>query len=144
MTGAMEKRGKKEFYAGGFFYDPRTKSVLLHKRSPDAEFNPDKWAFFGGLSEDEETPIETWKREIKEELDVDLPENRIKPLRDYYNEDRQQHRYIFFAESDLPKSEMTLGEGADFDWIPLDEVFGYDLTAKTAEDLRFFIENFLG
>jgi len=34
---------------------------------------------------------------------------------------------------------MTLGEGAGFDWIPLAKVFEYDLTEKTAHDLKTFL-----
>jgi hypothetical protein len=34
---------------------------------------------------------------------------------------------------------MMLGEGADFDWIPLDKAFDYDLTEKTERDLKTFI-----
>lgn len=36
---------------------------------------------------------------------------------------------------------MTLGEGADFEWIALEKVFRYDLTEKTRMDLEKFIEN---
>ncbi|MCL4406041.1 MAG: NUDIX domain-containing protein [Patescibacteria group bacterium] len=127
------------FYAGGFFYNPTAKSVLLHKRDSSAETNPDKWAFFGGSAEGGETPCQTFKREIREELGVDLKGKDIVPLADYFNEDLRKYRCVFFVETELPKSSMRLGEGADFDWIPLKRVFGYDLTDKTAEDLRFFI-----
>jgi 8-oxo-dGTP pyrophosphatase MutT (NUDIX family) len=137
----MNEKPLKEngFYAGGFFYDPAAKAVLLHKRDSVAKTNPDKWAFFGGSSEAGETPIETFKREINEELGIKLSDDCVIPLFDYFNTDLGKHRHIFFVETNLPKSAMRLNEGADFDWIPLAKVFGYDLTEKTAEDLRFFI-----
>ena len=34
---------------------------------------------------------------------------------------------------------MKLGEGEDFDWIPLKKVFEYDLTEKTKRDLNTFM-----
>ena len=34
---------------------------------------------------------------------------------------------------------MQLTEGEDFEWIPIDRVFGYDLTEKTERDLRTFL-----
>lgn len=43
-------------------------------------------------------------------------------------------------ESDMPKEQMTLGEGADFDWIALEKVFEYNLTDKTRRDLQYFIK----
>lgn len=126
------------FYAGGFLYNPETKSVLLHKRDGKTTVNPHKWGFFGGLSEGDETPIQAFTREMKEELDIDLAPSDIIPLLDYRNEERQTHRYVFYIESNREKSSLHLGEGADFDWIPLTRVFTYDITDKTADDLHFF------
>lgn len=126
------------FYSGGFLYNPKTNSVLLHKRDMKTEANPGKWANFGGLSEGDETPKQTFTREMKEELGVNIAEEEITPLCDYFNEERQAHRYIFFVRSNIDKSEMHLTEGADFDWIPLDKVFEYDLTEKTVGDMRLF------
>lgn len=128
----------ERFFAGGFLYNPKDQSVLLHKRDGNTSINPHKWGFFGGLSEGNETPIETLVREIKEELDIDLVSDEIVPLRDYLNEERNVWRYVFFVESDREKSTMHLGEGADFDWVPIERVFTYDLTDKTRDDLQYF------
>ena len=130
----------ERFFAGGFLYNQKSQSVLLHKRDGNTTVNPHKWGFFGGLSEGDETPIETFMREMKEELDIDLEPDEIVSLRDYLTEERDVWRHAFFVESDRDKSTMRLGEGADFDWIPLARVFGFDLTDKTMDDLRFFAE----
>jgi 8-oxo-dGTP pyrophosphatase MutT (NUDIX family) len=133
----MEKQQK--FYAGGFLYNPKTKAVLLHKRDMKAKVNPNTWAFFGGLNEGEETPKQTFARELKEELDIDISEDQILPLCDYFNEELQTYRYVFFVKSDLSKEQMKLNEGEDFDWIPLDKVFDYILTEKSVRDLKTFL-----
>lgn len=133
--------GKDKFYAGGFLFNPRTMSVLLHKRDSAAKINPGKWAFFGGLSEGNETPKQTFMREIEEELCIKIPEERIEVLCDYLNEELRTYRYVFFSASDLDKNQMSLKEGADFDWISLDDVFNYDLTEKTVIDLKYFLLN---
>ena len=112
---------------------------MLHKRDGNTTVNPHKWGFFGGLSEGNETPIETFIREMKEELDIDLVPGEIVPLCDYLNEERNIWRYVFLVESDRDKSTMRLGEGADFDWVSLSRVFGFNLTDKTADDLHFFV-----
>jgi 8-oxo-dGTP pyrophosphatase MutT (NUDIX family) len=132
---------KKEFYAGGFLYNPQTRSVLLHKRDSKTRFNPNHWAFFGGLSEGGETPKQAFVREMREELGIEIPEGDIIPLCDYLNEELQTYRYVFFSKSDMDKANMQLSEGEDFDWIPLDEVFMYDLIEKTERDLRMFLRN---
>lgn len=129
----------KGFYAGGFFYNPKTREVLLHKRDGNTKNNPNQWAFFGGLGESDENPIEAFIREIEEELGVMLSVDEVIPLCDYYNPVRQTHRNVFYVVSDRKKSEMTLGEGADFDWVSLDTVFDYDLTERTARDLKTFL-----
>jgi 8-oxo-dGTP diphosphatase len=127
-------------YVGAFLYNPKTKEVLLHKRDGNTKINPHKWAFFGGLVEVDETPTQALVRELQEELGLTVSPNEIISLRDYFNESRQTHRYTFYVVSDKQKEEMVLGEGADFEWIPLDKVFTYDLTEKVANDLRFFLE----
>jgi len=130
----------EKFYAGGFLYNPKAKAVLLHKRDAKAPINPNTWAFFGGLNEGDETPKQTFKRELQEELGIEIPEDKILLLCDYLNEELQTYRYVFFVESDLPKAQMSLSEGEDFDWIPLDKVFDYVLTEKSVRDLKTFLQ----
>lgn len=132
--------GREKFYAGGFLYNPKTKSVLLHKRDSKAKINPNNWAFFGGASEEGETPKQTFARELEEELNIKITEERIIPISDYMNEEFQIYKYVFFVESDLDKFQMKLSEGEDFDWIPLNKVFDYIITKKSVEDLKTFLQ----
>ena len=130
----------KAFFASGFLYNPKTKEVLLHKRDGNTDVNPNKWGFFGGSREGNETPKQCFIREIKEELGINIREDSIVPLCDYLNEKRQIWRYVFYVKSDLDKSKMTLGEGDGFEWIPFDDVFDLDLTEKTKQDLEYFMK----
>ena len=130
----------KTFFASGFLYNPKKKEVLLHKRDNNTNISPDKWAFFGGSSEGEETPVQTFIREMYEELSIRVSDTEAIPLREYLNVERDTYRYIFYVVSDKRKEEMVLGEGADFDWIPLDKVFEYDVTDKTRNDLEYFMK----
>lgn len=128
------------FFAGGFLFNSKTNSVLLHKRDSKTKFNPDKWGFFGGTCENDESPTGTFIREIKEELNIDISKDKIIPLCCYLNEEFNTYRHIFYVESDLKKDEMKLGEGADFEWIPVKKVFDYELTEKTIRDLKSFLQ----
>ena len=132
---------QKKFYAGGFLYNPKTNSVLLHKRDGNTNINPNKWAFFGGLNEGEESPVETFVREIHEELGMVISPVEVKPLCDYLNQELGTYRYVFFIESEIKESEIVLGEGAGLEWVPVEKVFGYDLTEKTKEDLLVFMNS---
>lgn len=130
----------EKIYAGGFLYNPKKNEVLLHKRDGNTTINPNKWAFFGGLAEGEETPREAFVREMQEELGIILQSDDVCALDDYINTELGTHRYIFYVVSDKPKSEMVLTEGADFDWVPLKSVFSYDLTQRAVRDLKTFLK----
>jgi 8-oxo-dGTP pyrophosphatase MutT (NUDIX family) len=134
---------KKVFYAGGFFYNPENNRVLLHRRDFNTPNNPGQWAFFGGTSEVEESPMETFLREIREELGITLTMQEVVPLCDYFNPDFDTHRYVFYVVSDIPVSVLTLREGAGLDWIELDEIFSLNLSKRTRQDLETFVTGVL-
>ena len=125
-------------YSGGFLYDTDSRRVLLQLRDDKAPVNPNKWGLFGGGREENETPKECFIREMEEELALALKEEEVIPLWDYFNPKRNTQRYIFYVNKFIPKVQMTLNEGADFDWISLDELSKYDLTDFARKDLITF------
>ncbi len=122
----MNDQDKRKFWAGGIIYNPKTKEVLLQKRSTDAPINPGMWGLFGGSSEGDETSKECAIREWKEELGISITDESLIPLCDYLSVKRNTWRYVFYMETDLKKSDMVLGEGEDFDWVSLDKVFEFN------------------
>lgn len=135
MTGSNPKK----FWAGGFLYNSATRYILLHKRDGNTKINPNKWAFFGGLNEGDETPTQCFVREVYEELNLALAEKDVMPLCDYLNIELSTYRYVFYVESNVSKDKLTLSEGAGFDWIPIQNIGAYDLTEKTRLDLDTFL-----
>ena len=127
----------KPFYSGGFLYDPNSKRILLHKRDRKTENNPDSWAFFGGLSKDNETPIKTFKRELREELELKVSDDAIQKLTDYFNPDFDTHRYVFYALVAEVRN-LKLHEGEGYAWFTLKEAFNKNLTKRTGQDLALF------
>lgn len=129
-----------KFYAGGFLYNPQTNEVFLHKRDGNTKFNPNAWAFFGGLNEPGETPVECFVRELEEETGLKVSPSDVIYLYDYLNKEFNTHRYVFYVITNVAIEELTLGEGAGFGWISLDEIDKYKLTEKTERDLRYFMK----
>ncbi len=129
--------------ANGFLHNPEKREVLLHLRDGNTHYNPHKWSFFGGAIEDGETPVEGFIRELAEEITIDADPGDAELLREYdatSSEGEPYRQYSFYIESDLPKSAMKLTEGADFDWIPLDKVFEYDLAPEVRTSLELFVK----
>lgn len=137
-----KKFSKKEFSSLGFLFDEERQRVLLHLRDDKTIYNPNQWAFFGGDKEGEETPVQCFIRELKEELGVDVREEEVFSLRNYFNEEFQIQRYVFFVKKYVPESKIKLTEGKACKWIPLTSVFDYDLTDKTRDDLKTFLEKY--
>lgn len=138
-----DKIKRLPIYAGGFFFDPATKSVLLHKRDDKTPINPNKWCFFGGLAEGNETPEQCFIRELQEELNIALLREEIVPLFNYLNEEMRTQRYIFYIHRYVDKRSLILGEGADLDWIAPTALDSLDTTDKTINDLRRFFSEHL-
>lgn len=130
----------EKFWAGGFLYNPKNNSVLLHKRDSNTNFNPNSWAFFGGLNKGAETPVDCFVREINEEIGIKFKTEEVITFCNYFNEAFQTHRFVFYALSKKTKSEFVLNEGEDFDWVNLERLDRYNLTKKTEKDLKFFIK----
>lgn len=129
----------KKPYSGGFLFNPKTKCVLLHQRDEKAAINPNKWAFFGGLNEGDENPVQGFVRELFEEIGLSVKETSVIQLRDYLNKELDTYRYVYYVESEALISDLVLGEGRGFDWVPLLQLSDYDLTEKTKEDLEYFL-----
>lgn len=127
------------FYAGGFLYNSKDKSILLHKRDGNTKINPNRWAFFGGRQEAEESPVECFVRELEEETGLKINESKVIALCDYLNEKLNRHRYFFYVESDVGVDKLVLGEGEGFRWIPISEIKKFNLTDKTKEHLNIFV-----
>jgi len=117
----MNKKLEK-FFSGGFLYNPKTNSVLLHQRDGNTTFNPYAWAFFGGLNEGNESEKECFKRELLEEVGLDIPLDQVTYLDDYLNTEFNTHRFIYYVVSEVKKEDLKLGEGAGFDWIPISKL----------------------
>ena len=135
----MTTENHEKYWAGGFLYNSQTNQVFLHQRDANTKFNPNAWAFFGGLNEHGEAPIDTFIREMEEETCLSVTKEEVIHLYDYMNIELNTYRYVFFVKTNVSKDKLKLGEGAGFDWVSM-QAFEYDLTEKTLKDLNYFKE----
>lgn len=132
------KERPQKFWSGGFLYNPVNRSVFLHKRDNNTKINPNKWAFFGGLNEGNESAENCYIRELEEEIGLKFDINNVILLTEYMNEELNTYRIVFYSISTALKEDFILGEGADFDWVSLNDISKLDLTEKTRQDLETF------
>jgi len=97
IRSAMDNSQQQQFYAGGFLFNPKTCSVLLHLRDDKTPIHPNQWGFFGGLNEGPESPTECFLREFKEETGVTLNGEEVQPVCNYLNQKHKTWRYVFFC-----------------------------------------------
>jgi 8-oxo-dGTP diphosphatase len=84
------------------------KQVLLFLRDDKSSIPfPNTWDLLGGHPEDNESPEEGIRREMQEEIELELGE--IYLFREYRWEDYQE--YIFWKELDLDLTKTKLHEG---------------------------------
>lgn len=133
-----EKPIPTKYWAGGFLYNPEANAIFLHKRDANTPYNPNKWAFFGGLNEGDETPSQCYMRELKEEIGLNLDEKNVFLLCEYFNTELSTYRIVFYSISNVQACELALTEGFGFGWIQIDSLEKYDLTEKTKKDLDLF------
>jgi 8-oxo-dGTP diphosphatase len=103
--------------------------ILLQKRSHDAWFMPDRWAYFGGKMEGHESPREALDRESQEELNYTprTPELILDEVFDYNGFVFRLHIFLDYA-GDM-KPSLELHEGADWGWFNAEEISGLNTIA---------------
>jgi 8-oxo-dGTP diphosphatase len=100
--------------------------ILLQQRDdrPDLSY-AGCWTTFGGTVEDGETPDEAIRRELLEEIELELPMQLWK-VEDYPIErDGQKmivEAYTYVGRIDRPASEITLNEGQALGYFGLEDL----------------------
>ncbi len=93
---------------------------------------PDRWGFFGGHLEPEETPEVGIKREVLEEISYQIENPTLFARYD----DEVALRYIFHAPLTVPIEELVLQEGADLGLVSPDAVKKGECYSKKLDQVR--------
>lgn len=114
---------------------------LLTKRVDDDDFN-DKWQFPGGGLEFSEDPEQALKREIKEELSVDLKIIRLIPK--VYSEVYGDCHliFLFYLGKIEDNQKIILNEEAsDYGWFSYQELIKLPLLSKVRDVCHLVLDN---
>lgn len=98
---------------------------------------PNTWALLGGYMEENESPEETIRREILEEMELELDE--VKFFKSYYWEECDEH--IFWSQIDLDISNTKLHEGQKLAYFSRSEIDHLDFASHYHKILADFYDS---
>lgn len=101
---------------------------------------PGQWSLFGGMKKDNETPLETIVREIKEELSINPPEFQYLWFVDYYSAFERACVRTFFFTSDISAlwQEQRLMEGQAVGVFSYEQIRNLDMPPVMRETIEKF------
>ena len=91
------------------------KMLLLHRAE-----DPIVWSSLTGTMEDDETPMETIKREIEEEIGVNP--NKIKNIKELGVTKNNHHVMIGFVDTEFVVPDLQIEENDDYGWFDQDNL----------------------
>ena len=116
--------------------------VLLQYRDKNNRWNQNTWSEFGGQIEKNETPEEAVKRELKEEIGIEL--TNLKFFKKYRIQKEKGIYEAFFYTSPLNISidilKLQQREGKDIGLFTFQETQNLKLADYTKKALRDFFE----
>ena len=110
----------KRMSAGGMVFDPEGRILLIKSRLRGT------WEWPGGRSEGNESPLQTCRREVREETGLDLYSYRFVGVnfQDGGGTKNGRLNFTFVAEVDLAKAGMVTPQAieiSDFRWVDIAE-----------------------
>jgi 8-oxo-dGTP diphosphatase len=114
--------------------------IYLRDDKPTIPF-PNRWDFFGGHLEGEETPEQVLVREVNEELGVSLKTWEFFRRYECFTGDLYPNiKHIYYAQIDREVGELTLYEGQRLASIELGERRHFDFANILGSILEDFID----
>ena len=100
--------------------------LMMHRTKKDADENAGKWIGLGGHLQEDETPEECIRREVREEAGLELQNLRLRGILTFILPDwGNELTFLYTAEADdLPLPEC--GEGV-LQWVPKKQVMNLPL-----------------
>jgi 8-oxo-dGTP diphosphatase len=122
----MEGQAKKKAGASIIFLNSFEEVLLCLRDNNEHIPFPDCWDLLGGYVEEGETPLECIRREMREEIEVELEHPRLFRVYDLHD----RFDYTFWQRQDFDLRTLRLHEGQRLEWfseegilkLPLDKI----------------------
>ena len=116
--------------------------ILLQHRDKDNRWNQDSWSEFGGQIEEGEIPEEAVKRELKEELGIELVDLKFFKKYELQRKKGIYEQFVFTASLNYPLERLKKQqkEGKDLALFDYEEIKNLKIADYTREILEDFFK----
>ena len=126
-------------YVGALLVDTNGKLIAQQRDDKPGITNPGMVSLFGGTSHEDESPIETLRRELQEELELEVSSNNLL-LQTIKHENGTNVACSIYIVTGVDAEKLKLHEGAGFAVGTPEELLSRPVTAVTQQAIEAFVE----
>ena len=126
-------------YVGALLVDTNGKLIAQQRDDKPGITNPGMVSLFGGTSHEGESPIETLRRELQEELELEVNSNNLL-LQTVKHENGTNVACSIYIVTGVDAEKLKLHEGAGFATGTSEELLSHPVTGVTRQAIEAFIE----
>jgi len=129
-----------DWFVGAILINSQGK-VLLQLRTQDAPYYPGYWTLPGGKVEENETLEQALKREIKEELGINLVNYRLFKQTRQRKGNSAAERIIYWSNLDKKIEELALEESSALKYFSKNEIASLKIAFQLKGVIKSFFKN---
>ena len=126
-------------YVGALLVDTNGKLIAQQRDDKPGITNPGMVSLFGGTSHEGESPIETLRRELQEELELEVNSNNLL-LQTVKHENGTNVACSIYIVTGVDAEKLKLHEGAGFATGTPEELISRPVTGVTQQAIEAFVE----
>ena len=126
-------------YVGALLVDTNGKLIVQQRDDKPGITNPGMVSLFGGTSHEGESPIETLRRELQEELELEVNSNNLL-LQTVKHENGTNVAFSIYIVTGVDAEKLKLHEGAGFATGTPEELLSRPVTGVTQQAIEAFVE----
>jgi len=127
-------------YVGALLVDTNGKLIAQQRDGKPGITNPGMVSLFGGTSHEDESPIETLRRELQEELELEVSSNNLL-LQTVKHENGTNVACSIYIVTGVDAEKLKLHEGAGFAVGTPEDLLSRPVTAVTQQAIEAFVES---